>query len=135
MDPWVLGAIAVGGALGASARYGIAQLIDVAPDEFPWATFCTNVTGSFALGIVLALVLERFASTRFVRPFLATGFLGAYTTYSTFAVEADLLVRDGHVAIAVAYVAASLVCGFVAVWSGMFVARGHWIPGRPEALD
>jgi CrcB protein len=131
----VLAAIAVGGALGASARYGVAQLVHVSPGSFPWSTFWTNVAGSFALGVVLALVLERFPPTQFVRPFVATGFLGAFTTYSTFAVETDLLVKDGHAAIAVAYVASSLVAGFVAVWFGMWVARGHWLPGRPEALD
>ncbi len=81
------------------ARYGIAQLIHVAPDSFPWATFWTNISGSFALGLVLALIVERFPPTRYLRPFVATGFLGAYTTYSTFAVETDLLVKDGHAAI------------------------------------
>ena len=128
-------AIALGGALGAAARYGIAQLITVSPDTFPWATFWTNVSGSFALGVVLALVIERFPPARFLRPFVATGFLGAYTTYSTFAVETDVLVKDGHVATAVVYVAASLVTGLVAVWCGMRLARGHWTLGRPEALD
>ena len=131
----VLAAIAAGGALGAPARYGIAQLIDVAPDSFPWATFWTNVSGSFALGVVLALLLEHFPPSRYVRAFVATGFLGAYTTYSTFAVETDVLIKDGHAAIAVSYAVASLTAGFVAVWAGMWIARGHWLPGRPEALD
>jgi CrcB protein len=119
----VLAAIALGGALGAPARYGVAQLVHVARDSFPWATFWTNITGSFAIGLVLALMLERFPPTRYARPFLATGFLGAYTTYSTFAVETDLLVRDGHAGIGIAYVLASLVAGFVAVWTGMLVGR------------
>jgi CrcB protein len=131
----VYGAIAVGGALGASARYGVTQLITVSPNSFPWATFWTNVSGSFALGVVLALVLERFPPSRYARAFAATGFLGAYTTYSTFAVETDLLVKDGHGGIAVAYVVASLVAGFVAVFLGMWLARGRWAPGRPEALE
>lgn len=134
-EPKVIGAIAVGGALGASARYGVAQLITVSPDSFPWATFWTNITGSFALGVVLALVLERFPPSRYARAFAATGFLGAYTTYSTFAVETDVLVKDGHAVTAMAYVVASLVMGFGAVWLGMWLARGHWRPGRPEALD
>jgi CrcB protein len=119
----VLGAIALGGALGAPARYGVAQLVHVARDSFPWATFWTNITGSFAIGLVLVLTLERFPPTRYARPFLATGFLGAYTTYSTFAVETDLLVRDGHAGIGIAYALASLVAGFVAVWTGMLVGR------------
>ncbi|MDQ6928055.1 MAG: CrcB family protein, partial [Actinomycetota bacterium] len=80
-QPSVLAAIALGGALGAPARYGIAQLITVSPGGFPWATFVTNVSGSFALGLFFAVVVERFPPTRFLRPFVATGFLGAYTTY------------------------------------------------------
>jgi fluoride exporter len=130
----VLAAIALGGALGAPARYGVAQLVHVAPGGFPWATFWTNVSGSLALGVVLAAVLERFPPTRYVRPFVATGFLGAYTTYSTFAVETDLLVKDGHAGTALAYVAASLVAGFVAVWAGVVAVRGSRTPrrgGRP----
>jgi len=135
MEPKVIGAIAIGGALGASARYGVTQLITVPPASFPWSTFWTNVSGSFALGVVLAIVLERFPPSRYARAFAATGFLGAYTTYSTFAVETDLLVKDGHAGIAAAYVVASLVTGFAAVFLGMWLARGRWLPGRPEALD
>lgn len=129
-QPSVLAAIALGGALGAPSRYGVAQLVHVTPGGFPWATFWTNVTGSFALGWALALVLERFPPTRYVRPFVATGFLGAYTTYSTFAVEADLLVKDGHAAVALAYAAASLVAGCTAVWAGARAARALPLPDR-----
>ena len=119
----ILAAIALGGALGAPARYGVAQLVHVAKGSFPWATFWTNITGSFALGLVLVLILERFPPTRYVRPFVATGFLGAYTTYSTFAFETDLLVRGGQAGIGVVYGLGSLVAGFVAVWAGMLVGR------------
>src|SRR4029453_11371611 len=96
----VLRAIALGGGLGGPARYGIAQVVHVSPGGMPWATLVTNVSGSFVIGLVLALVLERFPPTRYLRPFVATGFLGAYTTYSTFAVETDVLIKDGHVAVA-----------------------------------
>ena len=119
----MLAIVALGGALGAPARYGLAQLIHVAPGRFPWATFATNVSGSFALGLVLALLIERFPPTLYLRPFVATGFLGAYTTYSTFAVETDVLVKDGHAALAAAYVAASLVCGLVAAGLGIRAGR------------
>jgi CrcB protein len=129
-DAPVYAAIAAGGALGAPARYGVAQLVHVSTGSFPWATFWTNVSGSFALGVVLALVLERFPPTRYARPFVATGFLGAYTTYSTFAVETDLLIKDGHAGIGLAYAAASLAVGLAAVWSGIVVARGIPLPGR-----
>jgi fluoride exporter len=121
--PSVLLAIALGAVLGAPARYGIAQIVHVAPGSFPWSTFVTNVTGSFVLGLSMAVILERFPPSRFLRPFVATGFLGAYTTYSTFAVETDLLLKQGHAAIGVAYAAATLVTGFAAVWAGIWVAR------------
>ncbi len=126
----MLAAIALGGALGAPARYGVAQVIHVTTDTFPWATFWTNVSGSLALGLLLALILERFPPSRYVRPFAATGFLGAYTTYSTFAVETDLLIKHGHAGIGLAYAAASLVAGFAAVWTGIWMARVVPVPHR-----
>ena len=126
----MLAAIALGGALGGPARYGVAQVIHVAPDTFPWATFWTNISGSFALGLLLALILERFPPSRYLRPFVATGFLGAYTTYSTFAVETDLLIKNGHAAIGLGYAAASLAVGFLAVWVGIWMARVIPLPRR-----
>jgi CrcB protein len=121
--PATLGAMALGGALGTAARYGVAQAVPVAPGGFPWPTFWTNLSGSFALGLLLAVVLARFPSRRFVRPFVAIGFIGAYTTYSTFAVETVLLARDGHGALAVAYAAGSVIAGLVSAWAGIWSVR------------
>jgi CrcB protein len=126
----VVVAIAAGGALGAPARYGLAQLIPVAPDGFPWATFWTNVSGSFALGLVMVLILERFPPSRYARPFVAVGFLGAYTTYSTFAVETDLLVKDGHPLTALTYALGTVVAGCLAVFGGMRTAWAVPLSGR-----
>jgi CrcB protein len=72
---------------------------------------------------VLVLLVERFAPREHLRPFVATGFLGAFTTFSTLAVETDLLVRDGRAGIAAVYSVGSLVAGVVAVAAGMRVAR------------
>lgn len=119
----MLAAVAAGGALGAPARYGIAQWIAVAPGSFPWATFGTNVSGSFALGLFLAFILERFPPTRYLRPFAATGFLGAYTTYSTFSVDTAILFKDGHTVMALTYALGSVVAGLAAVWAGIWLAR------------
>jgi CrcB protein len=119
----VVVAVAVGGALGAPARYGVARLITSAANRFPWATFWTNVSGSFALGVVVALVVERFPSNRYARPFLAIGFLGAYTTYSTFAVDTDLLLKNGHAGVALVYVVASMVVGLAAATIGIRVGE------------
>ena len=116
-------AVGLGGAIGAPARYGIAQLVDITPGTFPWGTFWINVTGSFALGFLLVVLSERLGPTRYLRPLLATGFLGAYTTYSTFAVEVDLLVKNGHVPIALVYAITSFTVGWLAVWAGMSLAR------------
>ncbi|HZR15410.1 MAG TPA: fluoride efflux transporter CrcB [Acidimicrobiia bacterium] len=131
----VLAAVALGGALGAPARYGVAQVIHVAKGTFPWATFWTNISGSFVLGLVLVLIVERFPPTRYVRAFVAVGFLGAYTTFSTFSVEIDVLAKDGHGGIAAAYAFGSLAAGLVVVWLGMVAGRllpfGHArSPGR-----
>ena len=114
----------MGGALGAAARYGTARLVPVPAGGFPWATFWTNVAGSFVLGLLPALLVDRSPSPRHVRPFLATGFLGACTTYSTFAVETVVLAGDGHATLALAYVAASIAGGFLAAWCGVTVAGG-----------
>ena len=121
-------AIAIGGALGAPARYGIAQLIPVTPGTFPWATFWTNLSGAFVLGVFLTVVIERFPPTRFVRPFFGIGFLGAYTTFSTLAVETARLVQDGEVALAVGYTVASITLGLAVAYLGIALARA--LPGR-----
>lgn len=124
----VLMAIAAGGVLGSTARYGLAELAPAAAERFPWVTFGINVSGSLALGIVLTLIVERFPPSRYLRPFVATGFLGAYTTYSTFAVETVMLVRDGHPTTAIAYVVASTVVGLAAVLLGIRLGRAIPLP-------
>jgi CrcB protein len=117
-----IAAIAVGGALGAPARYAIGAAVHAAPGTFPWATFAINVTGCLLIGF-LAVVLTNRVGHPLVRPFLVTGFLGAYTTFSTFAVDVDVLGKDGHLAIAAAYVVASLAVGLVAVVGGLRAGR------------
>jgi CrcB protein len=84
-------------------------------------------------GCALALVVERWPPTRFVRSFAAIGFLGAYTTFSTFGVEADRLVSTGRALVALAYVSATLGAGLVAVYAGIALARAWSGPGvRPR---
>jgi CrcB protein len=121
----VVAAVALGGTLGAPARYGISTAVHITPGAFPWGTFWINVSGSLLLGFFLAVVLRRFPKTRYLRPFVASGFLGSYTTYSTFAVETDLLVRNGRAGIALAYVALSFVAGFSAAWVGGRLGGGR----------
>jgi CrcB protein len=121
-------AIASGGAIGTLARYGVERTVAVPDGHFPWPTFLVNVTGSFLLGVVVVLVVERWPPTRFVRPFAAIGFCGGFTTFSTLAVEVTQRAQHGHLGLAVGYLAASLVVGVVAAALGMLAARGRLFP-------
>ncbi|HEY0517918.1 MAG TPA: CrcB family protein [Ilumatobacteraceae bacterium] len=134
IEPDVLAVIAVGGMLGAAARFRLAEAIPTPHDRFPWATFCTNVSGSFVLGLLLVLLLERFRPTRYLRPFVATGILGAFTTMSTFTVETALLLKDGHAMTAMAYALGSFAAGIALAYAGIVVARIGAQRHRNEAL-
>lgn len=118
----MLAAVAAGGMLGASARYGLVRLLPTPAGRFPWTTFWTNVSGSFLLGLLLILVLDRLPPGRYLRPFLASGVLGAFTTMSTFVVETALLVRDGHLLTGIAYAVGTLATGIGLAAAGMRVA-------------
>jgi CrcB protein len=122
-DPRILLAISGGAMGGATARYELATVIPVPSGGFPWATFWTNVSGSLVLGFLLVLLIERFPPTRYARAFAGTGFLGAYTTFSTFSVETDVLLKEGHPATAAVYVVASLVVGVTLAWLGVLLGR------------
>lgn len=115
-------AVAAGGGAGTAARYGIAQVVPVTAGALPWATLLVNVTGSFLLGLAVALLLERPGVPAWVRPLLATGFLASYTTYSTFAVEANALLSDRPV-LAAAYIGLAVVTGVAAAAAGLRVGR------------
>jgi fluoride exporter len=116
-------AVALGGALGSPARYAIGRVLPPSAGGFPWATFLINVVGSFALGALVTSIAEQWPPSRFVRPFAAIGFLGAFTTFSTYMVESDLLVKDGRAGIALVYVAASLFVGLAAAYLGLLSPR------------
>ncbi len=129
--PDVLAAIALGGALGAPARYEVSRLISVGAGGFPWDVFWANITGSLVLGFILVLVIERLPPSRYLRPFFAVGFLGAYTTFSTYMVGTSLLIKDGHVATALVYLFGSALAGFAAVWLG--IVGGRLLPLAPRS--
>lgn len=112
--------IAIAGAAGALARYGIG--IAVGERTFPWVTLGINLTGSFFLGFVLAFGLERGWSEAMTVP-IAVGFLGAYTTFSTFSHETFTLARTDRVPLAAIYVAVSLIGGVIAAGAGYALAR------------
>jgi len=135
--PWALVAIGAGGALGTLCRYGVERGLSTPPDHFPWATLTVNVAGSFLLGALLTLVVERWPADRFLRPFAAVGFCGGFTTFSTLAVEVDQRVQHGRAGLAAAYVAVSLVLGLGAALAGITLVRGRILPSTwaPEIPD
>ncbi len=118
-----LGAIAVGGALGATARVALERVVPTGPG-LAWGTFLVNVVGTFVLAGAAVIVLERLGPTRLVWPMLATGVCGSFTTFSTLVVEVDLRLRSGDIAPGIGYGAASVTAGLVAVVAGTVLARG-----------
>ncbi len=115
---------ALGGAVGALARWGVAEAVGPS-GGWPWATLLVNLTGCFLLGVVLGVVGRRSPEPSWVKPFLGVGVLGGYTTYSAFAVEVVELVDDGALAVAAGYVAASVLGGVLAVAAGALCAAGR----------
>jgi CrcB protein len=117
-------AVAVGGALGASARYGLDTLIEQRSFAvFPWSTFTINLSGCFAIGIVVASLVDRHHLPAWVRAGLVVGVLGGYTTFSTFAQESLDLVEARNVAVALAYALGSVLAGVAAVYAGTLLGR------------
>jgi CrcB protein len=114
---------ALGGALGALARWGLATALPSSPGTWPWATLLVNLTGCVLIGVLLAVLVARSPSSPWLRPFLATGVLGGYTTYSTFAVDTVALVDAGRPALAAGYVLASVLGGVLAVAAGLLAGR------------
>ena len=117
-------AVGAGGFLGAIARYAVGLLVArFWSGEFPLATFLINVSGSFVLGFFMALSAERLGLDPAWRLLVATGFVGAYTTFSTFEYETHRLIELGATAWALANVVASVLVGFVALRLGAALAR------------
>jgi CrcB protein len=114
---------ALGGALGALARWGIAEALPHARGAWPWSTLLINLTGCLLLGVLFAVLAARVPEPSWVRPFVGVGVLGGYTTYSTFAVEMVDLGRTGAALEAARYLLVSVVGGVLAVALGAVAAR------------
>ncbi|WP_308188628.1 fluoride efflux transporter CrcB [Nocardia spumae] len=119
----VLAVIAIGGGLGGLSRYGLSRLLPTHPGQFPWGTFTENVAGCLAIGVLMVLITEVWPAHRLVRPFVGVGFLGGFTTFSTYAVEIRNLLQPGSAWLAFAYLGATLVCALLAVLAGVTLAR------------
>jgi len=117
-------AVAVGGALGAMARYGVSTwVVQVSSHRFPYATLTVNVLGSFVMGILFVLIVERSALAPEMRDLSMIGFLGAFTTFSTFSLDALSLWQNGHLFMALLYVLATVVLCLLAISSSIWLTR------------
>lgn len=116
--------VAVGGALGAVARY----LINISPasnafHKFPFHTFIINISGSFLIGFLMIVLTDKMQVNENMRLAIIVGFLGAFTTFSTFEIEIFDLIQDRQMIVALLYLFLSVVVGFIGVAAGVFLAR------------
>jgi CrcB protein len=129
----ILAVIAVGGAFGSLARWGLTLLRPAHPGRFPWATLTANVTGALALGVLMVFVLDVWPPSRYARPFFGTGVLGGYTTFSTAMLDTRAQLVAGRPGQAAAYLFGGLAAGLFGVWLGMAVARAVVVGVRERA--
>jgi CrcB protein len=116
--------IALGGAVGAIARYQLAALIQARiPVGFPWGTFVVNITGCLVMGVATVLLTERLVVHPNWRFLIPIGFVGAYTTFSTFELETFRAMTEGSWMIGAANVVGSVLAGYVALWLGVVLTR------------
>lgn len=116
--------IGVAGFFGAIARYQLDSLVTRHNrGAFPWGTLVVNVSGCFLLGLLFTLTAGRLDANPALRAALTVGFIGAYTTFSTFSLQTVRLTEDGAVGLAVGYLAASVAVGLLAAWAGMSTGR------------
>jgi CrcB protein len=134
VEPWIkVAALSAGGALGVNARFWLGVWMSRwAGAQFPWATVTINVSGSFAIGF-LTVALTRWLPHPNARLLVVVGFLGGYTTFSTFAFESLNLWERGERALATANVVGSVVLGLAAAALGLALARGLVEPASSRA--
>lgn len=113
--------VALGGAIGAAARYGVGVAL-VRPGAFPIGVLTVNIIGSFLMGLIVVYLGQKMLSH--LNPFLMTGILGGFTTFSAFSLEAYTLFERGEVGQAAIYVIASVVLSIAALIAGIFIMRG-----------
>jgi fluoride exporter len=122
-DPVIMGVIAVGGAIGATARYLISLGWPTPAGGFPFGTLVINIVGCGLIGILMVLVTDVLTQQRLIRPFVGTGVLGGFTTFSTYAVDIEQLISGGHAGTALLYLAATVVGALLAVRTTVTATR------------
>lgn len=130
----ILLVIAVGGAFGSLLRWLLGQLVSAPRGEFAWATFLENVSGAFAMGVLIVFLIDVWPPSRYLRPFLGVGVLGGYTTFSTYVLDAGEIMLAGRPLVAAGYIFSTLILGLSAVWAGMALARAAVAVARRRAL-
>lgn len=120
--------VALGGAVGSVARYKLGGFVlhHTQTWSFPLSTFCVNVFGCFAIGVLAGLVEHHDLFSPSLRLFLFTGLLGGFTTFSAFGYENLFLLRRGLMGISILYIALSVLCGLAAVFGGLKAVEGVW---------
>lgn len=122
-SPGLLIAVAAGGAAGALARYGVGVIVGRLVHGFPLATILVNVAGSFAMGLLVSALALRWSVSPELRALLAVGFLGAFTTFSTFSLDAVALAERKQWLAAGGYVAVSVILSIAALVAGLRLGR------------
>lgn len=120
-----LAMVAAGGAVGASLRFLVGHWsLRLLGPGFPWGTLIVNVLGSFVMGLLAVILMERYpgAFGRFA-PLLLTGLLGGFTTFSAFSLDALALIERGKTGLALGYVGSSVLLSLAAVWLGLMLGR------------
>ena len=123
LAPKILAVVAAGGALGAVARHGLDLALPRETGELPWSTLTANVLGSLLIGLAAVYLVERRHPSTWAYPFVGTGILGGFTTFSTYAVQTRVLVGEGEAALAVAYVLGTLAFAVLAARLGTVLGR------------
>lgn len=140
LSPGTLAAVALGGALGACARYGLTSAFGAPPGEqegFPYGVFGVNAVGCALIGVLMVLLTERPGPVRpWLRPLLGVGLLGGFTSFSVYAADTVGLLEEAAYATAVGYGVGTVAVAMVAVWWGTVVSRwafGGRAPWGPRA--
>ncbi|WP_261841061.1 fluoride efflux transporter CrcB [Aliamphritea ceti] len=116
--------VAFGGAFGALGRYWVSNhVVNNARYDLPYGTLICNVLGSFLMGVCFVLILEKARISPEMRPLLMVGFMGAFTTFSTFSLEAVTLLQEGHIMSAAVYVLLSVLLCLLALYAGLWFTR------------
>lgn len=116
--------VGLGGALGAMSRFWVSnQVYHWLGRDFAWGTLAVNVLGSFAIGLLMILMIDKFQASLEMRTFMIVGFLGAFTTFSTFSFETYLYLQTGEINKALINIAVSVITCIIAVWLGIWAGK------------